>query len=62
MNTRERVGAIIIKDNKLLLLTRHGFQHIWTPGGKIEPGESDEECLRRELKEEIDAELKEMKF
>ena len=62
MKIRERVGAVIIQENKVLLLTRGGFSHIWTPGGKKEKGEDDKQCLARELKEEINAELKEMKF
>jgi len=35
---------------------------LWTPGGKIEKGESDKECLQRELKEEINANLISMEF
>ncbi len=27
------------------------------PGGKIEPGESEEECIRREIKEELNIEI-----
>lgn len=53
METRTRIAAIIIKDKKLLLLKGKGYKELWTPGGKIELGESDEECLKRELKEEI---------
>jgi len=31
-------------------------------GGKIEPGETDEACLKREIKEEIGCEVKNPKF
>jgi len=62
IDTRIRIAAIIIKDKKLLLLKGIGYQELWTPGGKVEPGETDEDCLRREIKEEIGVELFEMKF
>ncbi len=60
MKTVERVAGIIIKDGKLLFVKGKGVSVLWTPGGRIEPGESDEECLRRELKEEIKVELESM--
>ena len=53
MKVRERVGAIIVKNGRLLLVWNNKYPHIWTPGGKKEEGESDEECLRRELNEEL---------
>lgn len=62
METRIRAGAIIIRDGKLLMVTGRARDELWTPGGKIESGESDEECLKRELKEEVGMELVEMKF
>lgn len=53
METKTRIVAIIIKNGKLLMLKGLGYKELWTPGGKIKPGETDEDCLRRELIEEI---------
>ena len=44
------------------MVTGRGQKELWTPGGKVEIGESDKECLKRELKEEVGLELIEMKF
>jgi len=60
--TRIRVAAIIIQNNKLLMVKSDKFKELWTPGGKLEPGESDIACLTRELKEEIDVKLVSAKF
>ena len=50
-------AAMFEKDGLLLLMRRapgEKFEGRWEfPGGKIEPGESPEECLRRELFEEL---------
>lgn len=59
-----RVGACaIIFDDKRekVLLTKRADNGLWClPGGKMEPGESLEECCRREVLEEtsLDVELK----
>ena len=56
-------AAIIMKQNKVLLMRRaqgHSAAGGWEyPGGKIEPGETGPEAIKRELKEElnIDAEI-----
>ena len=49
----ERVGAVIIQDNRILLVTGYEELFYWTPGGKIEKNESDLECLNREIMEEL---------
>lgn len=50
------------KDGKILLAQRRQGDALggkWEfPGGKIEPGETPEQCLRRELKEEFGVETR----
>ena len=53
---------MFINEGKLLMLIGRGHKELWTPGGKIDEGETDEECLKRELKEELGVELLELKF
>ena len=63
MKEQIRVAAMIIKNKKLLLVKGSDkHQEFWTPGGKREEGESDLECLTRELNEEINATVTSAKF
>lgn len=51
------VAAVIITDNGILATQRkHGeFRDKWEfPGGKVEPGETPEEALAREIQEELE--------
>ena len=56
-----RVVAAVIKDGDRILATARGygdFKGGWEfPGGKIEPGETPQEALAREIKEELDTEI-----
>lgn len=57
----EVVAGIIYKDTKFLIAQRNlkksqgGFWEF--PGGKVEKGETYEEALKREIKEEFDADI-----
>ena len=56
MKTIEVVAAIIVKGNKVFATQRgYGeFKDGWEfPGGKIELGESPQEALIREIREEL---------
>lgn len=61
MKTIEVVGAVIKKEN-LVFATQRGygeFKDGWEfPGGKVEPGETPEEAICREIREELDAAIK----
>lgn len=60
MKTIEVTAAIIIKDGKVFATQRgYGDWKGWWefPGGKLEPGETPQEGLRREIREELDAEI-----
>lgn len=60
MKTIEVVAAIIIEDGKVFA-TQRGYgewQGWWEfPGGKIEPDESPQQALKREIREELNAEI-----
>lgn len=53
-------AGIIICENKILIARRkHNLQNdLWEfPGGKLEPGETMPECLKREIREELEIEI-----
>lgn len=65
MKQIEVVAAIIRKDDKIFATQRgYGDWKDWWefPGGKMEPGETPEEALRREIQEELSTEILVDKF
>ena len=54
--------AVIINNGKTLLCQPLDKSYYYLPGGHLEKGEKLEDCLKRELKEEADVEVKSMKF
>ena len=60
MKQIEVVAAIIRKDNRIFATQRgYGEWKDWWefPGGKMEPGETAEEALKREIREELSTEI-----
>lgn len=63
MNTKPIpvVCAIIVLDNKILAVQRAKNMSLplkWEfPGGKLEPNETEQDCIKREIKEELNIEI-----
>lgn len=63
MKHHEVVAAIIIKDTQILCLQRGPSKYNYIshkyefPGGKVEPGETREAALIREIKEELELDI-----
>lgn len=56
-----KVVAAVIREKNKIFATQRGYGELkdgWEfPGGKIESGETPQEALRREIKEELDTEI-----
>ena len=61
MKTIRVVAAVILKDGKIFATQRGygAYKDYWEfPGGKIEPGETPEQALIREIREELATEIR----
>jgi len=60
MNIIRKVALAVFKDKKMLMArsAKHEFV-FYTPGGKIEAGESEADALKREIQEELHAQIDE---
>ena len=67
MNPIQVLAAVVIKDQKILCVQRgtHKYPYLtnkWEfPGGKMEVGESREQTIKREIREELSMEIQPMK-
>jgi ADP-ribose pyrophosphatase YjhB (NUDIX family) len=57
-----KIAALCIRDRKLLLVRSRNYQAFFTLGGKLESGETDEQCLIREVQEEVSCEIVSTKY
>lgn len=57
METIDKLAWVYIKDRKVLFVRSKGKDAFYNPGGKREVGETDEQALIREIKEELNVDL-----
>ena len=58
MKVKKCVGAVIYDDlGRVFLMKSPKWEGFLVPGGKIEAGETEEEALRREIREEMGIEI-----
>lgn len=58
----KKIGLLCIQNKKLLVVYKPKIGLYITPGGKLEPNETDIECLKRELREEIGCSSKNLTY
>ena len=57
MNEIDKIALIEIRNGQILSTRSKGKTKYYFPGGKRDPGETDEQALIREIKEEMDVDI-----
>ena len=57
MKEIDKIALLYLKDGKILSTLSKGKDTYYLPGGKREPGETDEETLVRECREELSIDI-----
>ena len=57
-----KVALICLKDKKLLIVHKKIIDMYISPGGKIKDKESDYNCLKREINEELDCDIQNIRY
>ena len=52
-----RVSAVIIRKNYLLTMQDNAYSYAYLPGGRVKMGETAQQAIKRELQEELHADL-----
>ncbi|MBP9710857.1 MAG: NUDIX domain-containing protein [Candidatus Pacebacteria bacterium] len=53
----DKIGWLLVQDQKVLMVRSQSKDKFYAPGGKREAGESDEQALVREIKEELGVDI-----
>lgn len=56
------VGLLYIKNKKILMVREEDKDFFVLPGGRLEPNESEDDALKRELEEELGVKVSDYKF
>ncbi len=62
MNKFKKIGGIIIRDKKILVVRKKGTDTFIIPGGRVEKEETSEQTLKRELFEELKVKVLSLKY
>ncbi|MDF3918511.1 NUDIX domain-containing protein [Salinicola salarius] len=57
-----KCAGVILENGKLLVVRKKGSDVFLSPGGKVEQGEPLQDCVVRELKEETDIDVRDLRF
>jgi 8-oxo-dGTP diphosphatase len=58
MTTIQKIALAVFKNKKVMMLrSARNNEVFYTLGGKVEPAEADIDCIKREVKEEINCEI-----